>query len=44
MDERIKVEITGRVDREIEEAVQWADSQSFPAGEEVAEALYATPI
>jgi TPP-dependent pyruvate/acetoin dehydrogenase alpha subunit len=44
LDDRTKSEITGRVEREIEEAVQWADSQPFPDGDEVAEGLYATPV
>lgn len=40
----IKSEIGNRVEAEIEDAVQWADSQPFPSGEDVAEGVYASPI
>ncbi len=33
-----------RVDREIDEAVQWADSQPFPNADEVATGVYATEV
>ncbi len=41
MDEEKRKDITQRVDAEIEDAVQWADTQPFPNGDEVAEGLYA---
>lgn len=42
--EQRKSELGNRVEAEIEDAVQWADAQPFPSGEEVAEGLWATPI
>jgi TPP-dependent pyruvate/acetoin dehydrogenase alpha subunit len=42
MDERTDAEIKRRVDQEIDEAVQWADSQPFPQGDEVSQGVYAS--
>jgi len=44
MDEAKKSEIGDRIEREIDDAVQWADEQPFPDGDEVAEGVYATPV
>jgi TPP-dependent pyruvate/acetoin dehydrogenase alpha subunit len=44
MDEAAKAEICGRVESEIEDAVQWADSQPFPSGDEVTDGVYASPV
>lgn len=39
-----QAEIKDRVEREIDDAVQWADTQPFPKADEVAEGLYASPV
>lgn len=44
LDETKRDEIRGRVETEIEEAVQWADTQPSPAPDEVGEGLYASPV
>lgn len=44
MDPQKKDEITDRIESEIEDAVQWADSQPIPDGNTVAEGVYASPI